>query len=123
MTDAAPQAVLVVDDDPGTRINLADILTDLGYRVDTADDGPAGLALLRARSYDVALLDFKMPGMSGLELYREIRAARPDTVAVLVSAYTDVTTRDAALGAGVWQVLPKPLDVPRLLEALDSLPR
>jgi two-component system, NtrC family, response regulator HydG len=108
-------SVLVVDDDADNCQNLADILTDLGYRVDTAPDGPAGFAMIQTRPYDVALLDYKMPGMTGLELYRRIKALRAATVAVLVSAYTDPATRDAALGAGVWKVLPKPVDPPRLL--------
>lgn len=115
MTAESLASVLVVDDDTDNCRNLADILADLGYRVDTAPDGPAGLTMVLARAYDVALLDYKMPGMSGLELYRRIRETRAGTVAVLVSAYTDPATRDAALGAGVWKVLPKPVDLPRLL--------
>lgn len=46
------------------------------YQVDTAHDGPAGLALIRARPCDVAVLDYKMPGMTGLELYQKIRESR-----------------------------------------------
>jgi CheY-like chemotaxis protein len=107
--------ILVVDDDQDTCRNLADILTDLGYRVDTAPDGPTGLDLVRKNAYDVALLDFKMPGMTGLELYREIRKVRAGTVAIIVSAYTNAATREEALGAGAWHVLPKPVDFPKLL--------
>jgi DNA-binding response OmpR family regulator len=107
--------ILVVDDDPDTCRNLADILGDLGYRVDTAPDGPTGLELVRKNAYDVALLDFKMPGMTGLELYREIRKVRAGTVAIIVSAYTHTMTREEALNEGAWQVLPKPVDFPRLL--------
>jgi CheY-like chemotaxis protein len=120
MTAESLPAVLVVDDDPDNCRNLADILTDLGYRVDTAPDGEAGLAMIQAQPYDVALLDYKMPGMTGLELYRRIKESRAGTVAVLVSAYTDAGTRDAALGAGVWKVLPKPVDLPRLLGLVDE---
>jgi DNA-binding NtrC family response regulator len=106
---------LVVDDDADNCQNLTDILTELGYQVDTAPDGLAGLAMAHARRYDVALLDYKMPGMTGLELYRQLKEVRPGTVAFLVSAHTDSTTRDAALGGGVWKVLPKPIDLSRLL--------
>jgi DNA-binding response OmpR family regulator len=119
MTTAAP-AVLVVDDDPDTCRNLADILTDLGYRVDTAPDGPTALELVGKTPYAVALLDFKMPGMDGLELYREIKRLRAGTVAIIVSAYTSTATRDAALGAGAWQVLSKPVDLPNLLGLVDE---
>jgi two-component system response regulator HydG len=68
----------------------------------------------------VALLDYKMPGMSGLELYRRIKEVRAGTVAVLVSAYTDPATQDAALRAGVWKVLPKPVDPSRLLGLVNE---
>jgi two-component system response regulator HydG len=119
MATTAP-AILVVDDDPDTCRNLADILTDLGYRVDTAPDGPAALELVRKNPYDVALLDFKMPGMDGLELYRRIKALRAGTVAIIVSAYTNPATRDEAIGTGAWRVLAKPVDFPNLLGLLDE---
>jgi CheY-like chemotaxis protein len=119
MPQTAP-SILVVDDDPDTCRNIADILGDLGYRVDTAPDGPAALELVRKNPYDVALLDFKMPGMNGLELYREIRKLRAGTVAIIVSAYTNQATRDEALGAGAWQVLSKPVDFPKLLGLVDE---
>jgi CheY-like chemotaxis protein len=108
-------SILVVDDDVDTCRNLSDILTDLGYRVDTAHDGPGALALVRQHTYDIALLDLKMPGMSGLELYREIKQLQSGTVALVVTAYASSTTAEEALTAGAWQVLSKPVDFPRLL--------
>jgi two-component system, NtrC family, response regulator HydG len=108
-------SILVVDDDVDTCRNLSDILSDLGYRVDIAHDGPSGLALVRRNSYDVALLDYKMPGMDGLTLYREIKRLRAGTVAIVVTAYAGGTTADEALDAGAWQVLAKPVDFPKLL--------
>jgi len=113
-------SILVVDDEPDNCLNLADILTDIGYRVDTAFDGEAALELVRKNPYDVALLDFKMPGMDGLELYRAIRKMRADTVAMIISAYTDGATCDEAIGAGAWRVLSKAVDVTRLLELVDE---
>ena len=65
-------SILVVDDDVDTCRNLADILGDLAYHVEAAHDGPSALELVRRRHFDVALLDLKMPGMDGLELYRAI---------------------------------------------------
>ena len=106
-------SILVVDDDVDTCRNLSDILTDMGYHVDTAHDGPTALGLARRRRYDVALLDFKMPGMDGLTLYRELRKLRAETVAIVVSAFAAKSTTAEALSAGAWQVLPKPIDFPR----------
>jgi two-component system response regulator HydG len=112
--------VLVVDDEPDTCRNLSDILTDLGYRVDTAGDGASALDLVRRTAYDVALLDLRMPGMDGLTLYREIKKLRAGTVAILVTAYASGTTHEQALDAGAWQVLPKPVDVRSLLDLVDT---
>jgi DNA-binding NtrC family response regulator len=111
--------VLIVDDENDTCDNLADILTDLGYRVDCACDGATALELVRQNSYDVALLDLRMPGMDGLTLYREIKKLRAGTVAILITAYASGATAEEALGAGAWQVVPKPVHLPRLLELVE----
>jgi CheY-like chemotaxis protein len=117
-------SILVVDDDVDTCRNLSDILTDLGYHVDVAHDGPGALERVRHKRYDVALLDLKMPGMDGLTLYREIKKRRAGTVAIVVTAYASGATAEEAVHAGAWQVLSKPVDFPRLLglvnEALDQ---
>jgi DNA-binding NtrC family response regulator len=118
--NATQPSILVVDDDVDTCRNLADILTDLGYQVDTAHDGTSALELVRRKAYDVALLDYKMPGMDGLTLYREIKRLRADTVAIVVTAYAGGNTAEDALDAGAWQVLPKPVDFPRLLALVDQ---
>ena len=113
--EPARPSILVVDDDVDTCRNLSDILTDLGYHVDTAPDGPTALDLVQKCTYDIALLDFKMPGMDGLTLYREIRKHQSATVAIVVTAYASGATADEALAAGAWRVLGKPVDVPHLL--------
>jgi two-component system, NtrC family, response regulator HydG len=118
---SAPAAsILVVDDDVDTCRNLSDILTDRGYWVDTAHDGPAALELARRHRYDVALLDFKMPGMDGLTLYRELRQVQAETVAIVVTAFAGKATAEDALAAGAWRVLPKPVDFPKLLGLVDQ---
>jgi len=119
MSSQGPR-ILVVDDDLDTCRNLSDILSDLGHGVDMAHDGPSALELVRKNHYDIALLDLKMPGMDGLTLYREIRKARSDTVAIIVTAYAGPGTEEEALAAGAWQVLAKPVDFPRLLRLVDE---
>jgi DNA-binding NtrC family response regulator len=116
--------ILIVDDEPDTCANLSDILTDLGYHVDTAHDGFAALELVKKRAYDVALLDLRMPGMDGLELYRRIREVSAGTVAIVVTAYAASGTAQSARAAGAWQIVPKPVDTGGLLklvaQALDT---
>jgi DNA-binding response OmpR family regulator len=114
-------AILVVDDDVDTCRNLADILGDLGYQVDTAHDGPTALERVHEKAYDIALLDLKMPGMDGVTLYREIKRRRSGTVAIIVTAYASSETAHEALTAGAWQILPKPVDFPKLLGLVDQV--
>jgi two-component system, NtrC family, response regulator HydG len=115
-----PFSVLIVDDEVDTCRNLSDILSDLGYDVDVAHDGPSALELVRQKMYDVALLDLKMPGMDGLTLYRKIKQMRAGTVAIIVTAYASSETATEALEAGAWQVLSKPVDIPQLLSRVDE---
>jgi two-component system, NtrC family, response regulator HydG len=115
-----PPRILVVDDEVDTCRNLADILSDLGYHVDVAHDGPSALDLVRRKAYDVALLDLKMPGMNGVTLYREIKKLQAGTVAIIVTAYASSATAEEALAAGAWQIVAKPVEFPHLLKFVDE---
>src|SRR6185503_20608789 len=66
-----------------------------------------------------ALLDLRMPGIDGLELFRQLRAIRPATVAIIVTAYAGAEAAAAAVHEGVRQVLPKPVDLSFLLSLID----
>ena len=116
--------LLIVDDEPDTCANLLDIFVDLGYEVDVAYDGLAALKLVEKNTYDVALLDLKMPGMDGLELYQRIRQLSAGTVAIVVTAYANSGTATSVLDSGAWKILSKPVDLPQLLglveQALDE---
>ena len=114
-------SILIVDDEVDACLNLADIFTDLGYRVDIAHDGWSALELLQKRPYDVALLDLKMPGMDGLTLYRRIKKAQPGTMVLMITAFATSEIADQALAAGALQVLPKPVDFPILLGLVDQV--
>ena len=115
-----PPSILVVDDDLDTCQNLQDILTDMGYLVETAQNGESALELVRQKPYDIALLDLKMPGMDGLTLYREIRKVRSQTVAMIVTAYSTAETAQEAILAGTWRMLSKPVDFAALLPLLEE---
>ena len=115
-----PPRILVVDDDQDICRNLTDILSDLGYQVDVAHDGLSALELVRQRPYDVALLDYKMPGMDGLTLYRQIKKQRAGTVSLLVTAFASPATAEEALSAGAWKVVAKPVDFGKLLKLVDE---
>lgn len=113
-------SLLIVDDEQDTCANLSDIFSELGYHVDTANDGLSALALVDLRAYDVALLDLKMPGMDGLELYRELRRRSAATVAIIVTAFGGSETAKQALDAGAWRLVPKPVSLPTLMTFVET---
>jgi CheY-like chemotaxis protein len=119
--DSRAPSILVADDDVDTCRNLADILAGIaGYLVEVAHDGTAALECANRSRYDLALLDLRMPGMDGLTLCRHIKEVRPDTVAVLVTAYSGGVAEEAR-AAGIWRILHKPVDVPELLTLVNEV--
>jgi DNA-binding response OmpR family regulator len=120
ITRATEPTVLVVDDEVDICANMADILGDLGFRVDMAHDGDTALEMIRSKAYDIALLDLKMPGMDGLELYRRIKHLRSGTVAIIVTAYANTVMADQALASGAWRIVAKPVDSRILLDLVEK---
>ncbi len=124
MAERPQPRILIVDDDVDICRNLSDILTDLGYQVDYAHDGRAGLELALKQPYEVAILDLRMPVMDGIELAGELRRKSAGTVSLLVTAWASPEMRDKAHAAGTWTILDKPVDLRALLgrveEALDQ---
>lgn len=110
--------VLVADDDATIRELLAAVLADEpGLRAATARDGTEALAAIAQLRPRVVLLDIQMPGLSGLEVARRLRAtsSMPNLAIVGFSA---ATNRQAALDAGCDEFVPKPFDVDELVEIL-----
>ncbi|WP_426266339.1 PAS domain-containing protein [Sphingomonas sp. LHG3443-2] len=94
--------VLVVDDDPDVRGFVVSSLEDLGYEVAEASDGEAALAAFRREVPDLVVLDYLMPGMSGADVAREMRGARPAQPILFVSGYSETDAiRAAAPGAAL----------------------
>jgi two-component system, NtrC family, response regulator HydG len=120
MSGDPSRSILIVDDEPDACANLRDILTDLGYRVDTAGNGPQAIDLVGRTAYDIALLDLKMPGMDGLALYQRIKQLQPETAAIVVSAFAGSELADRAMQEGAAHLVAKPVDMPQLLQAIEG---
>jgi len=102
--------ILLVDDEKDSCASMSDIFLDLGYTVDMAYDGPSALELSEGHHYRLALLDYKMPDMDGLELCRRLKTSQPSVVVVLITAFSSIATTGAAAEAGVQRSLLKPVD-------------
>jgi DNA-binding NarL/FixJ family response regulator len=111
----APARVLVVDDDTAMRSALTDALTSLGFLVvGVAPDAPRGVFLADQLAPEVVVMDLRMPGMSGLDALRLMKAHRPRVQVILLSAFEDDAFRRAAADAGATAYLVKGLDSSRL---------
>jgi two-component system response regulator AtoC len=92
--------VLIVDDESESREVYGDFLRKRGFEVETAADGAEALARLESSDFDVALVDLRMPGMSGTQLIREIRARPHDPSIIVITAYGERAEAVDALNAG-----------------------
>ncbi len=117
--------VLVVDDDPGAREVIANILQSFGARVSLAGSGPAALTLLFERRPHVLVADLGMPEMDGYALIEQVRALEPNlggrVPAVAVTAYASAQDRLRALHAGYQNHIAKPVEPEELAAVITSL--
>ncbi len=114
---------LIVDDNPEFAENLAEILRDLGDEVAIAESGPDAVAAARGRRFDAILTDMRRPLMGGAEVVHEIRRLDPGAPALVITAHVGDDALEAARREGLLAVLPKPVDVRRLLELLGAARR
>lgn len=112
--------VLIVDDEPEIGTFLTDLLTAQGFCCTWVDNGPAALIEIGHQSPDIVLLDIMMPGMSGLEVLRQIRDRKDANPAVImISCLTHPNTTLRALDEGADHFVVKPFRVKELLDTLQ----
>jgi two-component system, response regulator RegA len=111
-------SILLVDDDAAFRKRLAKALADRGYDVRTAGDYDEAIASARDDSPQFAVVDLKMPGRSGLEVVRDLKAVDATTRIVVLTGYGSIATAVDAVKLGATQYLPKPADADEILAAL-----
>jgi two-component system response regulator MprA len=116
------ERVLVIEDEDRILDFLRRGLTYEGYRVDTAGDGPTGMALARETPPDVVILDWMLPGLDGLEVCRRLRAAG-DVPILMLTAKEAVSDRVQGLDAGADDYLVKPFEFDELLARIRALLR
>ncbi len=107
--------ILVIDDERSIRNTLKDILEYEKYQVDVADDGTAGLDLVKKNEYDIVLCDIKMPGMDGIEVLEKIQDEDIETPIVMISGHGNIDTAVESIKKGAYDFIEKPLDLNRLL--------
>jgi DNA-binding NtrC family response regulator len=112
--DSQGVSILVVDDEFSVRDSLYNWFKTEGYRVDTAENGMEALKKLQESSWDIALVDIKMPGMDGMELQRHIKKIDSTIILIIITAYGTVDTAVEAMKEGAYDYLSKPIDPDKL---------
>ena len=100
--------ILVMDDEETMRDSCQQALSRDGNKVAVAEDGVKGLALLERESFDLVILDLKMPGLSGMEVLKKIKEDNPEATVIVITGYATVESAVEAMKRGAYDFIPKP---------------
>lgn len=117
--DASQPSILLVDDDERFRSRMARAFEARGYEVQQAEGYEAATAIAERESTELAVVDLRMPGKSGLEVVRELHGIDPATKIVVLTGYGSIATALEAVRVGATHYLTKPADVDAVIAAFD----
>ena len=112
--------ILLIEDDPGAASALQKVLEAEGYRVELAERGDDGLAQAQSGSFDLVLTDVKLPGIGGLELAAQLRAAKPKLPIIMMTAHGTTDIAIEATKVGAYEYLIKPFEADDLLDVVAA---
>ncbi|MCR5326836.1 MAG: sigma-54 dependent transcriptional regulator [Bacteroidales bacterium] len=107
--------ILIIDDERAIRNSMKEVLSDEGYIVETAENGPDGLGMALKGHYDVIFCDIKMPGLDGIELLEKLVEEGVESPVVMISGHGGLETAIECIKKGAFDYIQKPLDLNRIL--------
>jgi len=113
--------VLIVEDEKSQREMLRGFLAKEGHAVEEAENGEKALSAVKAGQFDLLLLDYKMPGMNGLDVLEEVKRISPDIDVIMMTAFGTIETAVKAMKTGAVDYITKPVDLEDLLLHIDRL--
>lgn len=113
--------ILIVDDEVNLLESLGDLLSKKGYDVATAKDGLEAMARLECESFQVMIVDLRMPGMSGLELLEKVKSQFPETSVLILTAYGTIKSAVTAVKMGAYDYICKPFMPEEILTAITNI--
>jgi DNA-binding NtrC family response regulator len=108
--------VIIIDDEESMRLGCRQALQMAGFACTIAENGAQGLDRIRQESFDVALLDLRMPGMPGMEVLKRLKQESPNTAVVIITGYAAIDSAVEAVKLGAYDYLPKPFTPETLTE-------
>ncbi len=112
--------ILVVDDQIGMLETFTDILEDQGFDVVTADDGFTAIDRVKEQDFNLVFMDMKMPGINGVQTFREMKKIRPNISVVMMTAYSVEDLIEEAIAEGAYTVIHKPFDIDKVIQTIDK---
>ena len=112
--------ILIIDDEPGIRTVLRDVLEDEGYTVLAAEDGVQGLAEMAATAVDLVFLDVWLPHMGGIDVLARLRELFPDVEVIMISGHANISLAVQAAKMGAFDFLEKPLSLDRTMTVVRN---
>jgi len=113
--------ILIVDDLRSIRLTLGGILEDRGHSVVTVEDGYQAIQAVKKTHFDAIFMDIKMPGINGVQTFREIKKVDPGASVIMMTAYSVEDLVKEALEEGAYAILYKPFDIDRIITLIDEL--
>ncbi len=118
---AEKNSILVVDDEDALRTGLSSELESEGYVVATAGDGDEAISVLQGKSFDLVLLDIKMPRVDGFEVLRFIKERYPATKVIMLTGFADLKNAIESKKLGAEDFVSKPYDLVDLLTTIERV--
>lgn len=113
--------ILVVDDLQSMRLTLGGILEDEGYNVVTVEDGYRAIEAVKKTHFEAIFMDIKMPGINGVQTFREIRKIDPKSAVIMMTAYSVEDLVKEALEEGAYTIIYKPFDIGKIIAIIKEL--
>ncbi len=113
--------ILVVDDLRSIRLTLGGILEDEGHSVVTVEDGYQAIEAVKKTHFDAIFMDIKMPGINGVQTFREVKKIDPRAAVIMMTAYSVEDLVKEALEEGAYTIVYKPFDIDKIISLIDEL--
>ncbi|HEX78748.1 MAG TPA: response regulator [Dehalococcoidia bacterium] len=115
--------ILVVDDLKSSRLTLGGILEDEGHNVVLAENGYQAIEAAKQVSFDLIFMDIKMPGINGVQTFREVKKINPQSAVVMMTAYSEEELVRKSICLGAYTCIYKPFDIEKILALMGEISR